>query len=79
MVARDALDETTGRLAETVASKSPAVVALGRRGLATVEDLPFERAVEFLASQLTLNTLTEDAMEGVAAFLEKRPPEWKGR
>ncbi|RMG15170.1 MAG: crotonase [Deltaproteobacteria bacterium] len=79
VVSPERLDETTAALAETIASKSPAVLGLGRRGLAVVEGLPLERAVEFLASQLTLNTLTEDAMEGVAAFLEKRPPKWAGR
>ena len=79
VVPREALDEATAALAGKVASKSPAILRLGRRGLAVIEDQPFEKAVEFLASQLSLNTLAEDAMEGIAAFMEKRPPDWKGR
>ncbi len=79
VVPRGELDTAVAELAGKVAEKSPAILRLGRRGLATMSDLPFEQAVEFLASQLSLNTLTEDAMEGVAAFMQKRPPQWKGR
>ncbi len=73
------LDATTKALADKLAGKSQAIVGLGRRAFFTAEDLPLAQAVEFLASQLSLNVLTEDAAEGVTAFLEKRPPKWNDR
>ena len=78
-VPRAALDATVDELASALASKSLAVLALGRRGFFTAEDLPLPAAIEHLAGQLTLNTGADDAAEGVAAFLEKRAPRWKDR
>jgi len=73
------LDSTVGALATALAGKSQAVLALGRRAFFAAEDLPLAGAVEFLAGQLSLNVLAEDAAEGVTAFLEKRSPQWKDR
>jgi enoyl-CoA hydratase len=73
------LDAAVAALAGKLASKSQAVLALGKRAFLTAEDMPLPAALEFLASQLSLNVLAEDAGEGVAAFLEKRPPKWNDR
>jgi enoyl-CoA hydratase/carnithine racemase len=73
------LDAAVAALAGKLASKSQAVLALGKRAFLTAEDLPLPAALEFLASQLSLNVLAEDAGEGVDAFLEKRPPKWNDR
>jgi enoyl-CoA hydratase len=42
-------------------------------------DMPFDEALDFLRSQLSLAFATEDVQEGVKAFFEKRDPVWKGR
>lgn len=73
------LDVATKALADKLAGKSQAILGLGRRAFFTAEDLPLGQAVEFLASQLSLNVLTEDAAEGVTAFLEKRPAKWNDK
>ncbi|WP_342381134.1 enoyl-CoA hydratase-related protein [Myxococcus stipitatus] len=73
------LDGAVTALAQKLAGKSQSVLALGRRAFFTAEDLPLPAALEFLSSQLSLNVLAEDAAEGVSAFLEKRPPQWKDR
>ena len=77
-VPRALLAQRTQELLETLAKKSPAALRLGRRAFYATQDLPYEQQLEALCGQLGVNALADDAMEGVAAFLEKRPPQWKG-
>ncbi len=70
-----AVDETVAALA----AKSPAVLRLGRDTFYATQDMDFDTALAHLQNGLTAVALTDDAAEGVAAFLEKRPPRWTGR
>lgn len=71
--------EEAKELAGRMAARSPAILAMGKRAFARVGDMTYEQALAFLHGQLSLNLLTEDAAEGVTAFLQKREPQWKGR
>jgi enoyl-CoA hydratase/carnithine racemase len=73
------LDAVTADVAGRLARKSPAVMRLGRDSFYQQQDMEFHAALEYLRSQLTLVTLSEDAREGVRAFFEKREPEFRGR
>lgn len=72
------LDAAVNELAQSLASKSPAIVKLGRDSFYDVWDRASAEALALLHPLLTLTTLTDDAQEGIAAFTEKRPPQWRG-
>ncbi|MHB1502378.1 MAG: enoyl-CoA hydratase/isomerase family protein [Acidimicrobiales bacterium] len=78
VVPHDQLDVAVAELAGTIAAKSPAVVRLGRDAFYAVWDMQASQALAHLHAMLTLTTLTDDAAEGIAAFLDKRSPEWRG-
>jgi len=61
------------------ASKSPVMMKLGKDAMYRQLDMPFEDALDFLRSQLSIAFTTEDIQEGVKAFFEKRAPQWTGR
>ena len=67
------------KMAKKLASFSPAVMGLGKQSFYQMADMTVEDALEYLKSQLTINAQTEDIVEGVRSFLEKRDPQWKGR
>jgi len=65
--------------AEKLAAKSPVLMKLGKDAMYRQLDMPFDDALDFLRSQLTVAFSTDDIQEGVKAFFEKRDPEWTGR
>jgi enoyl-CoA hydratase/carnithine racemase len=73
------LDAATAEVAGSLAASSSLVMRLGRDSFYRQQDMEFRAALEYLRSQLTLVSLSEDTREGIAAFFEKRDPEFKGR
>ncbi len=71
------LDATVAELAQQIVSASPQTIATGKAAfydqLALSETEAYDRAV----GVMTKNAVGEDAQEGIGAFLEKRPPQWK--
>ncbi len=65
--------------AERLAAKSPLMMRLGKDAMFRSQDMPFLDALEYLHHNLTLALSTEDVVEGVQAFFEKREPRWAGR
>ena len=72
-------DAAVADWASKLASKSPVLMRLGHDAMYRQQDMALDDALEFLRSQLSLTFSTEDIVEGVTAFFEKRDPEWKGR
>jgi enoyl-CoA hydratase/carnithine racemase len=79
VVPRAELEQRARELVETLAAKSPTALRLGRRAFYATQDLPYEQQLEALGAQFSLAMSSEDAAEGVAAFLESRKPDFKGR
>jgi enoyl-CoA hydratase len=72
-------DAAVDEWARKLASKSPVLMKLGKDAMYRQLDMPFEDALDFLRSQLSVAFTTEDIQEGVQAFFEKREPNWTGR
>jgi enoyl-CoA hydratase/carnithine racemase len=73
------LDDAVSALARDLATKSPLIMRWGRDSFYRVLEMDADAALSYLQGMLTITSGTEDAAEGVAAFAEKRAPEWKGR
>ena len=79
VVPRAELDQVVQDVARTLAGLSPATLALGKEAFYRALELPYAEALAHLRDLLTIVARSEDAQEGIAAFLEKRPPRWRGR
>lgn len=79
VVPPDQLEEATWELAQKLAAKSPLALQMGKAGIYGMADVPYHQALDMLSDMFAALCSTEDAEEGVRAFLEKRPPVWKER
>jgi enoyl-CoA hydratase len=79
VVPRAELDAVVADWAAKLASKSPLLMRMGKDAIFRSQDMAFLDALDYLRGNLSLALTTEDVVEGVTAFMEKREPEWKGR
>ena len=79
VVSLDALSEAVDDLAASIASASALTVAIGKQAFYAQIDVDERQAYDLTVPVMTMNAMTEDAAEGISAFLEKRAPEWRGR
>jgi len=70
------LDELVMNRAKELAALAPGTMQLGLAAYNAVEDLEFDPALPFLKEQLNACLKSDDAKEGITAFLEKREPNW---
>lgn len=76
-VTPDRLDAETQMLAETLAAKLGSAVKIGKRAFYDQLNMPLADAYAHTAAVMVENMLWRDTDEGIAAFLEKRSPDWK--
>jgi enoyl-CoA hydratase/carnithine racemase len=75
-VPSDTLDAATLALAERVASQLGVAVKIGKEAFYQQADMTLEQAYAYTGSVMADNMLFRDTEAGIAAFLEKRHPEW---
>ncbi|MGO9569364.1 MAG: enoyl-CoA hydratase/isomerase family protein [Desulfomonilaceae bacterium] len=78
-VPAEELDRVVHETLKSIATKAPLAMRLGRKALAAAQDMELDEALDYLCGQLDIVAGTEDAREGLTAFLEKREPVWRGR
>lgn len=76
-VPEDALAAETRALAGKVAAKLSMAVRIGKRAFHEQLEMPLDQAYGHTGRVIAENMLHPDTAEGIQAFLEKRPPEWK--
>jgi enoyl-CoA hydratase/carnithine racemase len=72
----DALDAHVSEIADTIASKSPVSIRMGKPTFAEQLGLTLDGAYEVAGETMCANAVDQECAEGISAFLEKRPPNW---
>ena len=73
------LDGEVQKLATALAGKAPNAMRIGLNAFYTQSDQDFETGLRYLEKELQRCLQSPDALEGITAFLEKRPPKWPPR
>jgi enoyl-CoA hydratase/carnithine racemase len=79
VVPGDALMDEAMSLATKLAAKSPIALQMGKKAFYTMCDMEFDKALEYSNEMFAELCTTQDALEGVTAFRDKREPVWKLR
>ena len=79
VVSPENLDAEINALCTDLAARSPTALRLGLRAFAAQDDLALADALPMLRNALGEALGTEDAREGLTAFLQKRKPNWTGK
>ncbi len=67
------------KVAKNIASKSNLTIKIGKKAFYKQLEMPLRNAYKFTSKMMTLNMMSQDAKEGISAFLEKRTPKWKNK
>ncbi len=76
-VSAEKLNDSVMSLAKKIANKPLSTVKIGKEAFYRQYEMSLTEAYEFTSKVMTDNSLSEDAVEGIASFLEKRNPVWK--
>mgnify|MGYP000896412597 FL=1 len=79
VVKHEELDDRVLEWAQQLAQKSPLAVETAKKAFYTAADMEYHKAFEHVTGALARLCTTEDVGEGIAAFFEKRKPQWKRR
>jgi enoyl-CoA hydratase/carnithine racemase len=79
VVAAEALEDELGAIIDAIVASSPLTVGLGKEAFYAQIELDEHRAYDLTKAVMAMNARTDDAQEGMCAFLEKRPATWRGR
>jgi enoyl-CoA hydratase/carnithine racemase len=77
VVPPERLEEEALKLADELATKSPIALQMGKRAFYTMADMEFAKALDYMNEVMAELCATDDAQEGVDAFLTKRKPQWR--
>lgn len=77
VVATDDLEKETRDWAARLAQKSPLALQIAKKAFYTASDMDYDRAFQYMNEAFARLCTTQDAREGVDAFLNKRAPVWK--
>ncbi|PZN58412.1 MAG: enoyl-CoA hydratase [Proteobacteria bacterium] len=78
VVPREYLNQVVNKYAETIASKSPLTLKIGKEAFYRQAEMGLAEAYDYTSRVMVENMLARDAEEGIGAFVDKRKPEWKG-
>ena len=78
VVPREYLNQIVIKYAQTIVSKSPLTLKIGKEAFYQQAEMGLSDAYDYAARVMVENMLSRDAEEGIGAFIDKRKPEWKG-